>query len=77
MDHYVIMSEKYISERSGETIQPSEKHTDREQYAGLRGDGASPSESLSIEIGTAEDQVFSMSDIDPVLDAKMRLVNKV
>lgn len=71
------MTEKYISELSGDIAQPSEKHPDREHYAGLRDDGDRPSDSLSIEIGTAEDQIFSMSEIDPVLDAKMRLVNKV
>ncbi|CAH0057858.1 unnamed protein product [Clonostachys solani] len=56
--------------------QPSEKLSDRERSAGLRGSGDRPAESSSIEIGTPGDQIFSMSEIDPVLDAKMRLVNE-
>jgi hypothetical protein len=28
-------------------------------------------------MGTEDDQIFSLREIDPVLDAKMRLINKV
>lgn len=57
--------------------QPSEKSSDRERYAGFHERGDRPVDSSSIEIGTVDDQVFSLYEIDPVLDAKMRLVNKV
>lgn len=57
--------------------QPSEKSSDRERYAGFHDGGDHPVDSSSIEIGTVEDQVFSLYEIDPVLDAKMRLVNEV
>lgn len=71
------MADESTSERSGNKKQPMEKYADRERYAGLRDDEHRPIDSLSIEIGAVEDQVFSMGEIDPVLDAKMRLVNKV
>lgn len=55
----------------------SEKLSDREHYAGLRTSGDRPAESMSCEIETEDDQLFSLREIDPVLDAKMRLINKV
>lgn len=71
------MTDNDTSERSGNMNPPSEKYSDPEQYAGQRDGGDRLVESSSIEMGTVEDQIFSMSEIDPVLDAKMRLVNKV
>lgn len=64
-------------EPSANMESPSEKHSDREQYAGLRDGTDRPVESSSIEIGTVEDQIFSIYEIDRVLDAKMGLINKV
>lgn len=64
-------------EHSSNMDQPSEKYSDQERYAGLHDGSDRPVDSSSIEIGTVDDQVFSMYEIDPVLDAKMRLVNKV
>lgn len=57
--------------------QLSKKYSDRERCAGFHDGGDRPVDSSSIEIGTVEDQVFSLCEVDPVLDAKMRLVNKV
>ncbi|ETS75931.1 hypothetical protein PFICI_12875 [Pestalotiopsis fici W106-1] len=71
------MADENTSESSGKNDQPLEKYADRERYAGLGDDGTGPIDALSIDIGAVEDQVFSMSEIDPVLDAKMRLVNKL
>lgn len=58
-------------------LPPSEKLSDRERYADLRTSGDRPGETLSFEMGTEDDQIFSLREIDPVLDAKMRLINKV
>lgn len=68
------MTDEDTSKHSGNMDQPTEKFSDGEQYAGLRD---RPIDSSSVEIGIVEEQVFSMSEIDPVLDAKMRLVNQV
>lgn len=70
------MTDNGTSERSANMNRPSEKYSDREQYAGQQ-HGGDRLESSSIDTGTMEDQIFSMYEIDPVLDAKMRLVNKV
>ncbi|KAG5800885.1 hypothetical protein H9Q69_000012 [Fusarium xylarioides] len=56
---------------------PSDKLSDRERYADLRTSGDRHGESLSFEMEIEDDQIFSMREIDPVLDAKMRLINKV
>lgn len=53
-----------------------EKHPDREHHAGLR-DGGLSNDILSVDIGESDDEVFSMTEVDPVLEAKMRLVNRV
>ncbi|KAF5567547.1 synaptic vesicle transporter SV2 [Fusarium phyllophilum] len=55
---------------------PSDKLSDRERYADLRTSGDRHGESLSFQMGTEDEQIFSMAEIDPVLDAKMRLINK-
>lgn len=73
----MITMEKSTSEYPANMDQPTDKASDRERYAGLRSSGDRHSASSSFEMGTVEDQIFSMSEIDPVLDAKMRLVNKV
>lgn len=54
-----------------------EKGTDREHHAGLHDDVDHLGDASNIEIESEEAQIFSMREIDPVLDAKMRLVNKV
>lgn len=72
------MADTSDSERPGNKNQPSEKYADRERYAGLRDGVNRPNDSSSVDIGTMEEnQVFSLGEIDPVLDKKMRLVNKV
>lgn len=70
------MADTSDSERPGNKNQPLEKYADSERFAGL-GDGVNrPNDSSSVDIGTMqEDQVFF--SIDPVLNAKMQLVNKV
>ncbi len=70
------MAEKEISQHPDSMNTPYEKHLDREQHAG-HDNGGLISDALSIEIGTTDNEVFSMSEVDPVLDAKMRLVNRV
>ncbi|KAF5662566.1 synaptic vesicle transporter SV2 [Fusarium circinatum] len=55
---------------------PSDKLSDRERYADLRTSGDRHGESRSFEMGTEDEQIFSMQEIDPVLDAKMRLISK-
>ncbi|KAG9503484.1 hypothetical protein J7337_006329 [Fusarium musae] len=56
---------------------PSDKLSDRERYADLRTSGDRHGESRSFQMEIEDDQIFSMREIDPVLDDKMRLINKV
>ena len=71
------MADKEISQHHDIANGPDEKRLDREHQIGLS-DGDRNSESLSFRAGTTDEgQIFSMSDIDPVLDAKMRLLNRV
>lgn len=51
-----------------------DKQSDPERYAEPCTSAGNPE---SVRIGTIDDQIFSMAEIDPVLDAKMRLVNQV
>ncbi|KAF5962857.1 major facilitator superfamily transporter [Fusarium bulbicola] len=71
------MSDKSNTGGPGTMSQPSDKLSDRERYADLRTSGDRHGESRSFEMGTEDEQIFSMQEIDPVLDAKMRLINKV
>uniref|UniRef100_A0A0D2XL90 Major facilitator superfamily (MFS) profile domain-containing protein n=1 Tax=Fusarium oxysporum (strain Fo5176) TaxID=660025 RepID=A0A0D2XL90_FUSOF len=70
------MSEKSTTGGPVTMLPPSEKLSDRERYADLRTSGDRPGETLSFEMGTEDGQIFSLREIDPVLDAKMRLINK-
>ncbi|KAH7190583.1 hypothetical protein BFJ68_g13775 [Fusarium oxysporum] len=70
------MSDKSTTGGPVTMLPPSEKLSDRERYADLRTSGDRPGETLSFEMGTEDDQIFSLREIDPVLDAKMRLINK-
>lgn len=67
------MAQKDTVEYLDNTKQTSEKHLDREYAA--EENGIRASDSSSIDIGSADEQIFSI--VDPVLDAKMRLINKV
>lgn len=71
------MSDKSTSGGPVTIPQPSDKLSDRERCADLRTSGDRHGESLSFQMGTEDEQMFSLRDIDPVLDAKMRLINKV
>ncbi|CCT67960.1 related to synaptic vesicle transporter SV2 (major facilitator superfamily) [Fusarium fujikuroi IMI 58289] len=70
------MSDKSTTDGPVTMPQPSDKLSDRERYADLRTSGDRHGESLSFQMGTEDEQIFSLRDIDPVLDAKMRLINK-
>ncbi|KAK4937230.1 Filamentous Growth Regulator [Elasticomyces elasticus] len=69
------MAEKEISQLPGNVDKTCQEHPDRKQHAGLHNPGGY-SDALSVDIGSSDDEVFSMSEVDPVLDAKMRLVNR-
>ncbi|VUC23513.1 unnamed protein product [Clonostachys rosea] len=68
--------EKTTSQLSTNMNPSSDKQSDPERHASPPGGGYPPAESSSIRMEIVDDQIFSMSDIDPVLDAKMRLVNQ-
>jgi hypothetical protein len=70
--------EKSISRSAASMNQPSEKSSDPERNViGLHNSGR-PAESRSVDFTAPDDQMmFSMANVDPVLDAKMRLINKV
>ncbi|KAL2205606.1 putative MFS transporter [Sarocladium strictum] len=69
--------EKSISRSAASMNQPSEKSSDPERNViGLHNSGR-PAESRSLDFTAPDDQMmFSMANVDPVLDAKMRLINK-
>lgn len=71
------MSDKSATGGPVAVSHPSDKLSDRERYADLRTSGDRHGESRSFEMEIEDDQIFSMREIDPVLDAKMRLINKV
>lgn len=50
--------------------QPQEKHLGYADEDGARA-------SSDLDVGPGEEQIFSLASVDPVLDAKMRLVNNV
>ena len=54
-----------------------EKHPDREQHVGLGHELRASISPSSVDGATKEGQIFSMSAIDVVLDAKMRMLNRV
>lgn len=66
------MADKDISQTNNVLVTGmDEKHPDREHHAGLQ-----DSDSLSFQVGsTDQDHIFATSD--PVLDAKMHLLNRV
>ncbi|KAF5627073.1 major facilitator superfamily transporter [Fusarium sp. NRRL 52700] len=68
------MSDKSTTAGPATMSHQSDKLSDRERYADLRTSGDQSGESLSF---VEDNQMFSMREIDPVLDAKMRLINKV
>jgi hypothetical protein len=69
--------EKTTSQLSAKMNPSLDKQSDPEKHADPPSNGYRPAESSSIGMGTVDSQIFSMNDIDPVLDAKMRLVNQV
>lgn len=61
------MAEKEISQHPDSMNTPYEKHLDREQHAG-HDNGGLISDALSIEIGTTDNEVFSMSEVFMAFD---------
>jgi hypothetical protein len=54
-----------------------EKHPDQKQHVGLGHELRASVSPTSVDGATKEGQIFSMNGIDAVLDAKMRMLNRV